>query len=109
MLKTLLTTAAAVAASALVVGCDRSAQNADGTTKAGDPGTAAAPGTVGGADTGRDTGQGGEAGGAGEIGVPAETGSLGPGSTGANANDSAASGAGNTQNDTPAGGTTTPP
>lgn len=103
MLKTLLTTAAAVAASALVVGCDRSAQNADGTTQAGDPGVAAAPGTVGGADTGRDTGQGGEAGGAGEVGVPAATGSLGPGSTGADASDSPTSGAPNTTNNAASG------
>jgi hypothetical protein len=107
MRKTLLTTAAALSLAGLLAACDRSPQAADGATAQGDPGTAMAPGTVGGADTGRDTGAGGEAGGAGELGAPAATGSLGPGSTGANANDAGASGAANATTDTPMGGGTT--
>jgi hypothetical protein len=57
------------AAGAALAGCDRSPQNADGTTQAGDPGVAAATanGTV--ADTGRDN-AGADVGGAGQLAEP---------------------------------------
>jgi len=62
-----------VLAAALCLGaasCDRSAQNADGATKPGEVGVAAAPAEGGLADTGQDTGAAGapaDVGGAGEL------------------------------------------
>ncbi|MCR5874455.1 hypothetical protein LRS10_09905 [Phenylobacterium sp. J426] len=49
--------------------CDRSPQNADGATAAGDPGTAAATGTGTMADTGNDN-AGADIGGAGQLAEP---------------------------------------
>lgn len=68
MRKLSLITAALLAAGALSA-CDNSPQAADGTTKAGDPGNAAATpsGTV--ADTGADN-AGADIGGAGQIAEP---------------------------------------
>jgi hypothetical protein len=54
-----------------VAACDKSPQNADGATQAGDPGNAAATGTGAVADTGRDTAAGGaDIGGAGQVAEP---------------------------------------
>ena len=61
-----------VAAGAILTGlsaCDSSPQNADGATKAGDPGNAAATGTGAVADTGRDN-SGADVGGAGQLAEP---------------------------------------
>jgi hypothetical protein len=61
--------AAALLAAASLTACDKSPQNADGATKAGDPGTAAATqnGTI--ADTGNDN-AGADIGGAGQVAEP---------------------------------------
>jgi hypothetical protein len=63
------------AAGVLAIGglsaCDKSPQNADGATQAGDPGNAAATGTGAVADTGRDNATAGaDIGGAGQIAEP---------------------------------------
>jgi hypothetical protein len=60
---------AALAAAGAIGGCDRSPQNADGATKAGDPGNATATGTGAMADTGRDN-AGSDVGGAGQVAEP---------------------------------------
>ena len=67
--KSLAAAVAAVGCAALLTGCDRSAQNADGATNAGEVGVAASTNSGVLADTGRDTGAGGDIGGAGELGV----------------------------------------
>lgn len=55
----------------LAAACDKSPQNADGATQAGDPGNAAATGTGAVADTGRDTAaSGADIGGAGQLAEP---------------------------------------
>ncbi|MCR5877946.1 hypothetical protein [Phenylobacterium sp. J367] len=85
MRNVLIFAAGALAMGGLLTACDQSPQNRDGATAAGDPGTAAATGGTGMADTGRDTGQGPGVGASGEVGAPVATGDLGPGSTGVNA------------------------
>jgi hypothetical protein len=64
----MLTAGALMAGASLLAACDKSPQNADGATAAGDPGSAAATanGTL--ADTGQDNGAA-QVGGSGEIGT----------------------------------------
>lgn len=62
---------AAVLALAGAAACDKSPQNADGATQAGDPGNAAATGNGTMADTGKDTAaSGADVGGAGQLAEP---------------------------------------
>jgi hypothetical protein len=61
--------AAALLAAASLSACDQSPQNADGTTAAGDPGTAAATQSGAIADTGNDN-AGADIGGAGQLAEP---------------------------------------
>ena len=68
-MRTVSLTAAALVAMAALGGCDKSPQNADGATAAGDPGTAAATPSGAVADTGRDN-AGSDVGGAGQLAEP---------------------------------------
>jgi len=64
-----ISTAAALFVAAALGACDQSPQNADGTTTAGDPGTAAATPDGRVADTGNDN-AGADIGGAGQVAEP---------------------------------------
>lgn len=61
---------AVLAAAAGLAACDRSPQNADGATQAGDPGVSTATPSGAPADTGRDTGARADIGGAGQVAEP---------------------------------------
>lgn len=68
-MRTVSLMAAALIAAVAVSACDKSPQAADGTSKTGDPGTAAATGTGAMADTGADR-NGADIGGAGQPAEP---------------------------------------